>query len=71
MCYTDLPQFEALVESTYGDIDLEIERGAVSTYNSDTLRRLRNGHGKDLVLTSMPNSEIADYVLDLSANAFY
>lgn len=65
-----LDRFEELVESTYEDIDLEVEPSTLSTYNSDILRRLRNGHGKDLILTSMPNSEIADYMLDLSAEEF-
>lgn len=70
LCYTTFPAFEALVEETFDDIDLEIEISSPSTYNSDTLRRLRNGHGKDLVFTSMPNGDISSYVLDLSAQAF-
>ncbi|MCI8284337.1 MAG: carbohydrate ABC transporter substrate-binding protein [Firmicutes bacterium] len=68
--YSTLPEFEKLVESTFDDIDLEIEPSSLSTYNSDTLRRLRNDHGKDLIFTSMLNSAISDYMLDLSANSF-
>lgn len=68
--YSTLPEFEKLVESTFDDIDLEIEPSSLSTYNSDTLRRLRNDHGKDLIFTSMLNNEISDYMLDLSANSF-
>ena len=68
--YTPLPEFELLVEAAYDDIDLQIEQGSVSTYNSDALRRLKNGHGKDLVFSSMPSGEVSNYLLDLSANSF-
>lgn len=68
--YSELPEFEALVESSLEDIDLQIEQGSVSSYNSDTLRHLREGQGKDLVFTSAPRGEAGKYVLDLSANAF-
>ncbi len=68
--YEGLERFEALVEDTYPDIDLQIETSTLSTYNSDCLRRLKNERGKDLVFTSIPNGEIAEYMLDLSSNNF-
>ncbi len=70
MYYENLPEFEALVEDTYPDIDLQIERSAMATYDGDTLRRLKNGHGKDLVFTGTPHSEVAAYVQDMSAYNF-
>ncbi len=68
--YEALPAFEALVESTYSDIDLQLERSAMATYNGDTLRRLKNGAGKDLVFTFTPHGEIAGYVQDMSSHNF-
>ncbi len=68
--WKELPEFEALVESTYTDIDLQIERSTSAVYNSDIQRRLKNGHGTDLVFTSIPNGEILNFMLDLSANSF-
>lgn len=68
--YTELPEFEALAESSFKDIDLQIEQESVSAYNGVTLQRLKEGQGQDLVFTSMPRGEAGEYVLDLSANAF-
>ncbi len=68
--HEELKNFEALVEDTYPDIDLEMEKSQISTYNGDILRRLKKEHGKDLVFTSFPRGEISDYVMDLSANNF-
>ena len=65
-----LPQFEALVEETYGDIDLQVEPTTSATMNGDSERRLRNGHGTDLVVTTLPTGAVQDYVLDLSAETF-
>lgn len=65
-----LPQFEALVEETYGDIDLQVESTTSATINGDSERRLRNGHGPDLVITTLPTGGVQDYVLDLSAETF-
>ena len=65
-----LPQFEALVEATYEDIDLRVEATTSATMNGDSERRLRNGHGCDLVVTTLPTGGVKDYVLDLSAEPF-
>ncbi len=66
--YENLPAFEALVESTYSDIDLQMERSAMATYDGDNLRRLKNGHGKDLIFTGIPYGEVSEYVMDMSAH---
>lgn len=68
--YENLPAFEALVESTYSDIDLQMERSAMATYDGDNLRRLKNGHGKDLIFTGIPYGEVSEYVMDMSAHNF-
>lgn len=68
--YNSLENFEALVEKTYDDIDFEVEKSAPAVYNSDTLRRLKNSHGKDIIFTSIPNGEISGYMIDLSPEAF-
>ncbi len=68
--YENLPAFEALVESTYPDIDLQMERSAMATYDGDNLRRLKNGHGKDLIFTGIPYGEVSEYVMDMSAHNF-
>lgn len=65
-----LPQFEALVEETYPDIDLQVEATTMATINGDSERRLRNGHGTDLVVTTMPTGAVKDALMDLSAEAF-
>ncbi len=70
MYYENLDEFEALTESVYPDIDLQMERSAMATYDGDTLRRLKNGHGKDLIFTGIPYGEITDYVIDMSAHNF-
>ncbi len=68
--YENLPEFEALVEEVYPDIDLQMERSAMATYDGDNLRRLKNGHGKDIIFTGIPYGEISDYVMDMSAQNF-
>lgn len=65
-----LEHFEKLAEDTYPDIDLVIERNTPTTMNGDSERRLRNGHGKDLIVTTLPTGDVKEYVLDLSAEAY-
>ncbi len=68
--FLDLPNFEALVEKTYPDIDLQIERNAVATIDGESERRLRTGHGSDIITTTMPTGDVKRYALDLSAQKF-
>lgn len=57
-------QVEALVESTYDDIDLQVE---TSLYTSEQLRRLEKGVGPDLVIAAQPDSNLVQkYLLDIS-----
>ena len=57
-------QVEELVESTYADIDLQME---LSPYPSEQLRRLERGVGPDLVITAQPDSNLVEkYLLDIS-----
>lgn len=71
MLYTiDLSHFEALVESTYPDIDLQIERNTEATIDGETERRLRNGHGTDIITSKMANISMLDKLLDLSAESY-
>ncbi len=71
MLYTiDLDNFEALVERTYPDIDLQVERNAAATIDGESERRLRTGHGADIITTTMPTGDVRNYALDLSAMAF-
>jgi hypothetical protein len=65
-----LENFEALVESTYSDIDLQVEMTTTATMNGDSERRLRNGHGTDIIVTTLPTGSVVDYTMDLSAEAF-
>ncbi len=59
-----LKQVEALVESVYEDIDLQVER---SLYTSEQLRRLEKGVGPDLVIAQQPDSNLVKkYLLDIS-----
>lgn len=71
MMYSEeLESFEALVESVYDDIDLRIELSTVAALNSDSERRLKNGHGTDIIITNLPTGDVKDYTLDLSAEIF-
>lgn len=55
---------EELVESTYEDIDLQVE---ISPYPSEEIRRLEKGEGPDLVIAAHPDSnQVQKYLLDLS-----
>ncbi|MDO4275672.1 MAG: extracellular solute-binding protein [Eubacteriales bacterium] len=57
-------QVEELVESTYDDIDLQIE---LSPYLSEQIRRLERGVGPDLIITAQPDSNLVrKYLLDIS-----
>ena len=62
-----LEQFQKLVADTYPDIDLQVESTTSGAMNGDSERRLRNGKGTDLVVTTLPTGEVKDYMLDLSA----
>ncbi len=66
----NLPNFEALVEHTYPQIDLRVERNAKATIDGESERRLRTGHGSDLITTTMPTGDVRSYALDLSAQEF-
>lgn len=62
-----LAKFEKLVEETYPDIDLQIEVTTSATMNGDSERRLRNGRGTDLVITTLPTGDVKNFMWDLSA----
>ena len=65
-----LEHFERLVEQTYPDIDLQVELTATATMNGDSERRLRSGHGTDLIVTTLPTGDVSGYMMDLSATEF-
>ncbi len=57
-------QVEELVESTYEDIDLQVE---LSPYPSEQLRRLDRGVGPDLLITAQPDTNLVKkHLLDIS-----
>lgn len=66
----DLPNFETLVEDIYSNIDLQIERNAKATIDGESERRLRTGHGSDIITTTMPTGDVRGYAMDLSAQEF-
>lgn len=66
----DLSHFEELVEDTYPDIDLQVERNARATIDGESERRLRTGHGTDIITTTMPTGDVVNYAMDLSTQAF-
>ena len=71
MLYTsDLPNLEQLVETTYPDIDLQIERNTLSTIDGEMERRLRNGHGSDIVVSTLGTGDVLNYLADLSADDY-
>lgn len=51
-----LNRFEALVETSCQDIDLQVEPTTTAMMNGDSERRLRNSHGTDLVVTTLPTT---------------
>ncbi len=71
MMFTSLlPNFESLVETTYPEIDLQVEKNAVSTIDGESERRLRNGHGTDIVTSSLATGDILNHLADLSAESY-
>ena len=64
MLYSNaFPTLEALVESTYEDIDLQYEK---APYLNEQLRRLERGMGPDLLIFPQPSSkEVQTYTLDI------
>ena len=66
LCDVPLTEFEKLVEKSLPDVDLRVELTNSAFLNGDTLRRLRAGEGTDLIYTSLPESDISEFLLDLS-----
>lgn len=68
---SQLGQLEKLVEETYPDIDLQPELTSSITLVGDMERRLRAGHGTDLVVTTQPEKKEAEkFMLDLGTYDF-
>lgn len=71
MMYTDdLPTLEKLVETNYPHIDLQIEINAGGTIDGEAERRLRNGHGTDIVASTLATGDVLNYLADLSADEY-
>lgn len=71
MMFTNfLPNLEKLVEDTYPNIDLQIEKNAAGTFDGEIERRLRNGHGCDIVASSLATGDVLNYLVDLSADKY-
>lgn len=70
MHFNQLEGFEKLVESTYSDIDLVVEQNATATLDNESERRLKNGHGTDLIMTTLPGGAVKEYTYDISAEEF-
>ncbi len=71
MMYTsELPHLEEFVETTYDDIDLQIEWNVAGTIDGETERRLRNGHGSDIVVSTLAAGDVLNYLADLSADQY-
>ena len=70
MYVNELPEFEALVEDTFPDIDLQVERNVSTTLNRTSVRRLTHGHGSDIVTVAIPSEEIGQYLLDVSTESY-
>ncbi len=70
MYYIELPAFEQLVEDTYPDIDLKIEQNTTVTIDGEGERRLRHGHGTDIVTMLIPRENIGEYLMDLSTEDY-
>ncbi len=66
----ELSHFEKLVEDTYPNIDLQVERNTRATIDGESERRLRTGHGTDIITTTMPTGDVVNYAMDLSALEF-
>ena len=70
MYVNNLPKFEALVEDTFPDIDLQVERNVSTTINRASVRKLTHGHGTDIVTIALPSEDIGQYLLDLSTEPY-
>ena len=70
MYFDQLPTLESLVELTYSDIDLVVEQNSSATMDNESERRLQNGHGSDLIATTLPGGMVRDYTYDLSGEEF-
>ena len=68
--YTTLPCFEEAFETAYPQYDLDVEWLASGVINGEVNRRLRNHHARDLIVTSLPGGEVAQYTYDISAEDF-
>lgn len=53
----ELTKLEKLVETTYTDIDFQIEKNAQGTIDGEVERRLRNGHGSDIVASALATGD--------------
>ncbi|MCH5344368.1 MAG: extracellular solute-binding protein [Acetatifactor sp.] len=65
-----LPEFEALVENTFPDIDLQVQSNISTTINRASVRKLTHGHGTDIVTIALPSEEAGQYLLDLSTESY-
>lgn len=70
MYFNKLPTFETLVEETCEDIDLVVEQNTIATLDNESERRLKNDHGSDLIMTTLPGGAVSGYTYDLSAEDF-
>lgn len=66
----ELTKLEKLVETTYTDIDFQIEKNAQGTIDGEVERRLRNGHGSDIVASALATGDLLNYLADLSADKY-
>ena len=65
-----LPEFEALVENTFPNIDLQVVSNVSTTINRASVRMLTHGHGTDIVTIALPSEETGQYLLDLSTESY-
>ncbi len=71
MLYTnDLTNLEKLIETTYPEIDFQVEMNTTGTIDGESERRLRNGHGSDIVASTLATGEVLNYLADLSADEY-
>ena len=70
MYTTELPHLEEFIETKYPDIDLQIERNTPATLDGEITRRLRNGHGCDIVTSTLATGDVLNYLADLSADEY-
>ena len=68
--YTEIPGFEEAFETAFPEYDLDVEWLASGVINGEVNRRLRNHHARDLIVTSLPAGEVAQYTYDISAEDF-